>query len=531
MKLLKYFCMKNISKTFQFFIILIILLSFLRIDYRFKSSVECCSDDYDYFIHAETIALDFDLDYTNQNPRDFRYYSNNKNTPIGFIGSGILSAPFLLFGNILSNLFNENLDSEIFNYKIFFYSLSSVFYFLISYFLIYKCLEKLNIKFEKYFLLLIFSGSGVTYFAFERFGMTHVYEVFTISLLIFCCLNFYTNNIYFKYYALLIPFVMLIGFLTRMSNIYLFLLPIIIKFFLKEKNIYVNKKLFFDFNFLISSFFASILYYFLSIELYGELIINPQKIYGTSINVIDSYVSNNLFSTFTELLNTVFIVIFTNEFGIFWVSPIIFIGLTLPLLKLRNINSYLILICFAQNLFIIHIWQSLGSSYGFRYLMSLTPLSILIYYVYFSKNKLLKYYLILFSVLGNLSVLFFETTTSTQLSTIDELNSFGKSIRYIEPNYVTGLINAVFEFNSYLIIFSTSFLGAILFKLFLVLLNSEQLFYYLEKLNLPVDNPDFIIYIDVLNNINLTKFVLVIFIFSIFSYILVNKLKNKSVKF
>ena len=370
----------------------------------------------------------------------------------------------------------------------------------------------------------------MSYFAFERFGMTHVYEVFSVSLLIFCCLNFYTKNIYFKYYALLIPFVMLIGYLTRMSNIYIFLIPIIVKLFLKDKNIYVSNKLFFDFNFLISSFFAIILYYYLSIELYGELIVNPQKIYGTNINVIDSYVSNNLFLTFTEFLKTIFIVIFTNEFGIFWVSPVIFIGLTLPLLKLRNFNSYLILICFAQNLFIIHIWQALGSSYGFRYLMSLTPLSVFIYYVYFSKYKLLKYYLILFSILGNLSVLFFETTTSTQLSTIDELNSFGRSIRYIEPNYVTGLINAVFEFNSYLIIFSTSFLGAILFKLFLVLLNSEQLFYYLEKLNLPVNNPDFIIYIDTLNNIDLIKLVLVVFIFSIFSYILINKQKNKSVK-
>ena len=112
------------NKKIQFFLILILLLVFLRVDYRFTNTIKCCSDEYDYFLHASTIALDFDLDYSNQNPRDFRYYNNGKNTPIGFIGSGILSSPFLLFGNFLSKIFSEDLKSEIFNFKIFFYSFS-----------------------------------------------------------------------------------------------------------------------------------------------------------------------------------------------------------------------------------------------------------------------------------------------------------------------------------------------------------------------------------------------------------------------
>ena len=44
----------------------LLLLVFLKIDYRFIESFTCCQDDQDYFMHAETIALDFDLDYTNQ---------------------------------------------------------------------------------------------------------------------------------------------------------------------------------------------------------------------------------------------------------------------------------------------------------------------------------------------------------------------------------------------------------------------------------------------------------------------------------
>ena len=179
------------NKKIQFFLILILLLVFLRVDYRFTNTIKCCSDEYDYFLHASTIALDFDLDYSNQNPRDFRYYNNGKNTPIGFIGSGILSSPFLLFGNFLSKIFSEDLKSEIFNFKIFFYSFSSVFYFFFSYFLLYKILNLLKIKFNKYFLLLIFSGSGITYYAFERYGITHIYEVFTVTLIIYSSIRYY----------------------------------------------------------------------------------------------------------------------------------------------------------------------------------------------------------------------------------------------------------------------------------------------------------------------------------------------------
>ena len=52
---------KNIfnNKITQFLIVLIILLFFLRIDYRFETTVKCCSDEYDYYSHAATIVDDF----------------------------------------------------------------------------------------------------------------------------------------------------------------------------------------------------------------------------------------------------------------------------------------------------------------------------------------------------------------------------------------------------------------------------------------------------------------------------------------
>ena len=70
------------NKWIQVILLTVFLLLFLRVDFRFKYRVECCSDDYDYYLHASTIAFDFDLDYSNQDVRGFSYFKNNKTTDI-----------------------------------------------------------------------------------------------------------------------------------------------------------------------------------------------------------------------------------------------------------------------------------------------------------------------------------------------------------------------------------------------------------------------------------------------------------------
>ena len=106
------------------------------------------------------------------------------------------------------------------------------------------------------------------------------------------------------------------------------------------------------------------------------------------------------------------------------------------------------------------------------------------------------------------------------------MNSFGRFIRYVEPNYVNGLLSSFFEINSYLIIFTTSFLGAIFFKLLLVFFNIELITNGLGKLNLPVDNPDFISYLETVSIIKFNKFFVILIIFALVSYFFVYKLRE-----
>lgn len=87
-------------------------------------------------------------------------------------------------------------------------------------------------------------------------------------------------------------------------------------------------------------------------------------------------------------------------------------------------------------------------------------------------------FLSLFSIL---SVLFFETTVSTQLSLDPLINSWGSLSRYTERYYLTGVLESFFSIDAYLKIFTTSFLGVIFFKLFL-------LFGSISKLNILLAN-------------------------------------------
>lgn len=518
------------KQFFKILMLFIVISLFFRIDFRFKTSVECCSDDYDYYAHAETIALDQDFDYSNQLPdlHPFTYENEGKRSPVGFPGAGIMASPFLFIGNYLDVNFNLNTGSEVLNYKLLLYSMSPIFYFFLSFIIQFKSLVRLEFDVNKYKLLMLISGSGISYFAFERFSMTHVYEMFIISLLIWALIGFYKYNNSLS--GFLIPPILMFSFLIRMSNFYVFIIPLIIRSIIKEK-FHKSNNLLNNYYFILSSVATFLSYNFISNEIYGKLIINPQEVYGTDVTV-GSVLSGSIGNLITQSLSDFFLILFGNEFGIFWVSPIIFSGFILLLFDFKNINklsTFLLIICFAQNFAIILIWRSTAASYGFRYLYSLVPLAVLIFYEYKSSSNS-KYFDLVFymSIFSNLSILFFETTEQTQLSTVEIENSFGIIRNYSEPEYVTGIFKSFFELNSLLIIFTTSLIGVIFFKLLLLIFEISLILEKLSQLGLPTKNEDFLLYLDNLSLISINKLVLIILPIFLFCVYVVTILKNTS---
>jgi len=504
------------------FILFILCLLFLKTDFRLKNEILCCSDDYAYWLHAQTIAIDLDFDYSNQNVGSWKYTKFNKNTPIGFIGTGFLSAPFLFLGSILNNLI-ENSSNILYNFKILLYSFAPIFYYFFSISLIFSSLKKLNIHTQKIYLLIIFSGSGLTYFAFERYSMSHVYEVFTISLLIYSTIKFYLNeNKNFSIFLIMLS--LFLSYITRMSNVFIFLIPLIIKNILKDKNIASQKSLLKEKYFYFNFFLYFFIFYKLQRALYGKLIFNPQEIYGSNIEVASSMLENNLIDSIISLIKSFFIIFFSFEFGLLWVSPIIFLGFFCIFLvnkKLSNFTKFLFLICYFQLLGIVHIWQTQASSYGFRYLFALTPLSIILFYLCFEKNKIVKNILLSLSIFSNIAILFFETTPMTQLSLSPQMNLFGKTIRYVEPDYVLGVIKSLINIESYLIVFSTSFLGLIFFKIAILILGTNGFINLLDNFKLPIENEDFLLLLSKTEIISSYKLLLscVLLIFPIYFYL------------
>tara|TARA_B100000941_G_C28272180_1_gene432081 strand:- start:111 stop:515 length:405 start_codon:yes stop_codon:yes gene_type:complete len=132
------------------------------------------------------------------------------------------------------------------------------------------------------------------------------------------------------------------------------------------------------------------------------------------------------------------------------------------------------------------------------------------------------------SIFSNLSLLFFETTEQTQLSMVEIENSFGLMRNYSEPNYVTGVFKSFTELNSYLIIFTTSFVGVVFFKILLLLFDKVSIFNFLNSLGLPTDNQDFVKYLENLEIISVYKIMIISLTILFFCIYFVNNLNNKN---
>lgn len=480
--------MKN--KYLTFLIILLCLLIFLKIDFRYQTDWLCCSDEFDYYSHIKTVVNDQDFDYENQ----FGIYKEKRNTingkpaPLGFFGTSLLSIPFYTVGKFFNSVASNN-QTSLNNFDIVLTSLSSIFYLFLSLILLIKTKNLLNKKLNSNNILYGLLGSGVTYYAFERYLMPHVFEVFSISIIIYYLVKLYSSNE--KKYILIIPYLFLLAFLVRWTNYHILFLPVIIKtLFFKNSDLKIL-----NLNLVIHSLISAAIFVFLSKAIYGVFTINPLTIYSLNSNKVTSffdYLNSDFFGTIFEILRSLFLINFGLEFGIFWFSPVLIIGFYLAIkLVLNNFKiSIYVILTYLYQFGIVVVWRSAGSSYGFRYLLSLIPISILLI-VYFGLSKSMKYYFYGMSGFAFLSTLLFETTNLTQLSLDMVENSFGNVVRYTQPKYLIGVFSSLVNLEAWMIVISTSILFSILLKILFFIIDKTTLLNYLLSAGLPADNEDF----------------------------------------
>ena len=217
----------------------------------------------------------------------------------------------------------------------------------------------------------------------------------------------------------------------------------------------------------------------------------------------------------------------TQEFGVLWFSPIIFFGLisAFYFFKKNILLSLSIFLIYGFYFAIINAWGGTGNAYGLRFIYPTIPLSIFLF-VYFYKLKLIKnymkFYIVLFSFFSLLSVLFFESWSGTQLSLNYIENSYGNMQIYSQPYFLTGTLNALIIFDSYLKIFVTSYLGVVIFKVLFIIFNKSNVISILTNIGLPTDNKDFVDYVEKVHTTDFVSLIIIILI----TYIIFRIYKN-----
>ena len=266
--------------------------------------------------------------------------------------------------------------------------------------------------------------------------------------------------------------------MNRWNNIHLFIVPVVYDCLYKNN----LKEIFGKVYFYLGNIFGIGLFLIHTKLLYGIFTLSQQSIAAPGWIVtervekffkIENLFSNILFS-FKYFINTCF----SMEFGIFYFSAIIFSSIIFLIYYLFNKRYKLVFflsIFYLVPFLPILVFENHAGSYGFRYLFTLIPLNIIIYFKDFSNIKALNIYLVAFSIFGIFSQLFFESTPLSSLSEGTITNSFNSQSAYSNPDYLLGLIKSLLVPTAYLKVIFTSFFGVLIIKFINILFSFEEL--------------------------------------------------------
>ncbi len=503
------------KKKYKILIFVLVVLFLTKIDYRQNSlGTYNPSDDASYQYHAYTIGLDFDLDYSNQiiQNTDYKilgfYENDEKLIPKHPLGAGILAAPFVFIGSIFNEI-NKIISFTTNDTIYFFYSMSSIFYLFLSINLLSKIINKLEHtqSLKPINLFILYVGSGVTYYAFERFSMSHIYEVFCATFLIY--LTDLTYELKKSKYYYLVGFLSFFFITVRWTNYLYLLLPAFYLSIVSKENRILN---FYLNRYYLSGVLTGIIAFMTHSKiLYGVYTLNPKKIYRNNMslgflekNNLDGYFDFDILLLF---FNTYINLIFTKEFGLILFSPLLaaLIYFYFKLFVNKEFKIFQILTLIISIPFgVIFLWQTTGSSYGFRYLSVLLPIAVLVIYR-FSSPKFIQaiYYINIFSIFAFLK---FETNELTSLR--EQINSFGVMHRFSAPRYLDGVLQSAFELDGYLKIFITSFLSLIIFKILISIVGIEFISDLIDRFGYL--NSDVVEFLEYANRFSFTEVVLLI---------------------
>ena len=412
-------------------------------------------DDLSYWLHASTLAFDYDIDYKNDYSLSTGTFNDNLNTPSHPPGAGYLSAPFVFAFSIIDNLKNIEFQrtNPIGTYAYVGYFFATQLYLILGFYYLNKLFETNKVGNYKKIIFLLTLLSTLIHYSTTRFLMAHTAEFFLMCYLIyifekrqeFTSLDFKKSIFFYFLMAITRPSTFIISTCLLLMH---------------RKKIYKHLK-----NLSNISLFSilCLTYYLLSQKLYetNSIILNLSS-NKTTENFDELINLENLWSGFVNLPQ----LFFSFSGGLIWIMPIIFSGVLLYLFNLKNLNYEYAFFSFLYvfGFFVVAmIWKGNEVAYGQRLFIGLLPFCAYQLGIFLNTKTKAKV-LVLFVMICYLHYLFFYSSDTLTLR--EGYSLWGTYITYSHEDYTINLFEQLNNLNNYLNIFSKTIYSVLFFGIF-----------------------------------------------------------------
>lgn len=412
-------------------------------------------DDLSYWLHASTLAFDYDIDYKSDYTLSVGTFNDSLNTPSHPPGTGYLSAPFVFIFSIVDNLKKIEIQrtNPIGTYAYAGYFFATQFYLILGFYYLNKLFEINKVDNHKRIIFLLTLFSTLIHYSTTRFLMSHTTEFFLTCYLIYV-FEKRKEIVSLDFKKLLIVYFLMA--ITRPST---FIISICL--------LMMHRKKIFKF---IKSLSNILLFCILCLAYY----LLSQKLYDTN-SIILNLSSNKTTENYVELINFQnfwdgFInlpkLFFSFSGGLIWLMPIIFFGVLLFLFNLKNLNyeyaffSFLYIFGFFA---VAMIWKGNEVAYGQRLFIGLLPFCAYQLGIFLNSKAKAKM-LVVFIVICYLHYMFFYSSNTLTLR--EGYSLWGTYLKYSHENYTLNLIKQLGSLYNYLNIFSKTIYSVLFFAIF-----------------------------------------------------------------
>ncbi|QWV95949.1 hypothetical protein KP005_11185 [Geomonas nitrogeniifigens] len=444
-------------------------------------------DDLSYLSHAFTIALDFDLDYSNEPATST---SGNGKLASHPLGPGVMAAPFVALFSIVDRatgnpvIANHALYSGSWSY--FGFLFSSVFYYLSGIALYYRSMLSVRVVPAATAFLLL-TSSGAAYFAMNRFTLGHSFEFFLFAVVFWGTIRVWSAGrapVPSVCAALAIIFCLFV----RPANINVLILPLLLLGGLTSAGswggwrrlsdslwpLYLSTALFavpfalFN-HYLYGVFYPNMTVLYKSTAAFSRYGIDPANT-GKTVLVL----SGQVLASLVHLPN----LLFGSEHGLLYSTPLSLLGTVLLLVTLlrctlptapKVLMIVLVLGYVALPLAIVLLWKTTAGSYGYRYLFPIFPVGVMGYLLWFSGVRAftpfalwLNRILVVLCLFSVLSQVFFSMTQKLEVR--EGINGFGINYKASANGYDLALAGELLNPRAWLLMLAKKTPGFVAFN-------------------------------------------------------------------